>query len=92
MKEFLRRCPSCGKRFVVRLESKKVVDVQKDSERIIHNVVTSPYGLYGGRVTPPVIATTVEEVPIEREEFDLTYQCKHCKHEWTETVTKIERL
>jgi hypothetical protein len=72
----------------VRIKSKKLVGVDQDTERVVHNV------LVGGLATPtaasPVSAATVEEIPIDRETFDISYECKHCHHKWTEEVTVTE--
>jgi transcription elongation factor Elf1 len=90
MKEFLRKCPSCGHRFGIRLESKKLVDRESDTERIVHNVVVR--AAYGRdfRIIPAGV-TYDEDIPIERERFDVTFECHHCHHTWTETVTKVQR-
>jgi DNA-directed RNA polymerase subunit RPC12/RpoP len=90
VKEFLRQCPSCGRRFVVRQESKKLVDVQTETERIVHSFGASPVSSGGGgNVAPPADVTTEEEVPIEVETFEVTYKCRHCNNEWTETLTDV---
>ena len=90
MREFLRRCPSCGHRFVVRLQSKKLVDTEQGTEHIAHDVVILAGGGRDSRVIPAGV--TYEDVPIEREEFDVTFECHHCHHRWTETVFKAEKL
>jgi predicted nucleic acid-binding Zn-ribbon protein len=89
LREFLRRCPACGRRFFVRLQSKKLADVEQGTERIAHDVVVVARGPMDSRVIPAGV--TYEDVPIEREEFDVTFECHHCRHRWTETVTKSER-
>ncbi len=92
MREFLRRCPSSGRRFVVRIKSKKLTDLQHETERVIHDIVTvRPDGRGGGRLYAPANAATVDEIPVERETFDVVYECRHCNHKWTETVTAIEK-
>ena len=88
MREFLRRRPSCGRRFVVRLQSKKLVGVERHTERVLHDVGVPKYGK-NARVIPAGI--TFEEVPIERESFDVTFECRNCHHKWTETVTKVQK-
>ena len=82
-------CPSCGHRFVVSLQSKKLVDAEQGTERITHNVVVrsnDPYhpAIYGA-------GATYEDVPIEREQFEVTFESHHCHHRWTETVFKTEK-
>ena len=89
MREFLRRCPACGKRFTVRLQGRKLVDVEQDTERIAHDVVVLARGGRDSRVIPAGV--TYVDVPIEREKFEVTFECHHCHHKWTETVLKVEK-
>jgi len=89
MREFLRRCPACGRRFTVRLQTKKLTDVEHDTERIAHDVVVLARGGRDSRVIPASV--TYEDVPIEREEFDVTFECHRCHHAWTEKVTKVQK-
>ena len=89
MREFLRRCPACGRRFVVRLQSKKLVDAEQDTERVMHDVVVFARGGRDSRVIPAGV--TFEDVPIERLMFDVTFECRNCHHEWTEKVIKVEK-
>ena len=86
----MRRCPACGRRFVVRLQSKKLVDIEQGTERIVHNVVVRSNDPKRPTVYPAGV--TYEDVPIEREKFDVTFECHHCHHKWTETVFKVEKL
>ena len=92
--EFLRRCPSCGKRFAVRVDSKVLVDRALGSEKIVHNIVTGMVGGFGRGYSmgnfPTIIATT-EDVPIERDTFDIFYECKHCHHQWSEKLTVVRK-
>ncbi len=90
MREFLRRCPACGRRFTVRLQSKRLVDAEQDTERIAHDVVVLARSGRDSRVIPAGV--TYEDVPIEREKFDVTFECHHCHHKWTETVYKVEKV
>jgi len=89
LREFLRRCPSCGRRFQARIKGKKLVDAEQDTERLVLDFLVG--GMGNPRAASPVTATTVEELPIERETFDISYECKHCHHRWTEEVTVTER-
>ena len=90
MREFLRRCPACGRHFTVRLQSRKLLDKEEHTERVVHDLVTiGGMGLGSGNVMPAGI--TYEDVPIERDEFAVTFECGSCHHRWTETVTKVEK-
>jgi predicted RNA-binding Zn-ribbon protein involved in translation (DUF1610 family) len=68
----MRRCPACGRRFVVRLQSKKLVNTEESTERIALGLASTT-------------------IPIERETFEVTFECHHCHHKWTETVVKAEK-
>jgi transcription elongation factor Elf1 len=85
----MRRCPACGHRFVVRLQSKKLVNAEEGTERIAHDVVVLAEGGRDARVLPAGV--TYQDVPIERETFEVTYECHHCHHRWSESVVKTEK-
>lgn len=87
--EFLRRCPSCGRRFTVKVERKEIVEREEDTMRIVHNVVVPRIGYRGGGVVP--VAAVAEEVPIERDTFKISYECKSCHHEWSEMVPVVKK-
>ena len=89
MRELLRRCPSCGRRFTVRLQSRTLKDVQRDIERVMHDVVVVARSGRDARVIP--VDVVFEDVPIEREFFDVVYECRNCRRRWTETLTKVEK-
>ncbi len=75
--EFFRHCPACGRRFHVKLESKKIVGFKREKR---------PTGMLpresgqGGR--PRVIEGPTAIFDIE--EFVYAYKCGHCGHEWSE--------
>ena len=87
MREFSRRCPASGHLFVVRLQSKKLADRQTGTKRMVRDVVSH----YAKESHLIPAGMTYEEVPIEREKFDVTFECHHCHHKWTETVYKVEK-
>ncbi len=89
MREFLRRCPACGQRFTVRLQGRKLVETENDTERIAHDIVVLARSGRDSRVIPAGV--TFEDVPIEREKFEVTFECHNCHHEWSETVFKVEK-
>jgi predicted RNA-binding Zn-ribbon protein involved in translation (DUF1610 family) len=93
---FFRHCPNCGKRFEIRLVSKKLVDDRK-TEQEIKQAALVPGGQIGGaslgtgRAFGMGGVTYVEEnipLTIDVEDFDYTYKCKHCGHVWTELHEK----
>lgn len=82
VKTFFRFCPGCGRRFHIKLESKKLVNVERESVEV-KRAVSLRAGYPFGSSTP----TTVQEgepIIIDVEEFQYTYICKHCGHEWSE--------
>jgi hypothetical protein len=54
-----------------------------------HDVVVLAQGGRDARVIPAGV--TFEDVPIEREKFEVTFDCHHCQHTWTETIYKVEK-
>ncbi len=77
----------------MKVRSKKLVNVENETERFIHDVVVSQPGLLIGRgpMQPTMSVKTVEEVPVERETFEVVYECGHCHHTWTENLTVLEK-
>ena len=73
----------------MRLQSKKLVDTEASTEHIAHDVVVLARGGKGYAAIPAGV--TFEDVPIEREAFEVTFECHNCHHGWTETVTKVEK-
>ena len=83
VRTFFRHCPSCGRRFEVRLVKKESV-----GEEDLPATVRKAAGRY---INPaPVLMTEDAPVVVDIEEFQYTYRCKHCGHEWTE-VHETER-
>ena len=93
--EFFRFCPECGRRFHIKLVSRKrlrldrTVVSEKSAVRVERG--TAPYGRPVGRLSglPQSIVTVEEGKPtiMEIEEFEYNYKCKHCGHEWAEKHT-----
>jgi hypothetical protein len=83
--EFFRHCPSCGRRFHIKLVSKTLVDDRKEVTEVKQAMI-SPTSM-GYRSMPSVPLIVEENIPItiEIEDFQLTYKCKHCGHVWSET-------
>ena len=82
---FFRHCPSCGRRFEIRLVSKREVGDESETWR------TKEYAVaMGGRRESNLMLegehpVTVEVPEIEEvREFRYNYKCKHCDHEWSE--------
>jgi ribosomal protein L44E len=88
VKTFFRFCPSCGKRFHIKLVSKKLVDSKRETSEQKQSV--RGYGTYGyrGGMGPLVVEENIP-VTVDVEDFQYSYKCKHCGHEWTEN--RVER-
>lgn len=77
VRTFFRHCPSCGRRFEVRLVRKKSVG-EEDIPETLRKAA-------GGYINPaPALMTEDKPVVVDIEEFQYTYRCQHCGHEWTE--------
>ena len=74
---FFRHCPSCGRRFEIRLVGKKLVDEKRVAEN-------APFSTFSQR--SPVYNDLLESVPlvVDVKEFQYAYRCKQCGHQWTE--------
>ena len=75
--EFFRHCPGCGRRFHIKLESKKLVTEHRES-------LPRPVVFRGGS-RRPVILREGAPITVDIEEFQYAYKCEHCGHEWSET-------
>ena len=84
-------CPGCGRRFHVKLESKKLLS--SHTEKIPSKVVGGMVFRGATVATTPSYIVVQEGKPliIGHEEFQYAYKCGHCGHEWTETRTKTHR-
>jgi transposase-like protein len=81
-----RFCPSCGKRFHVRLVSKKLIDAKEETleaKQVARGGNANPMTYIRG--TYPIVLEENVPVTIIVEDFQYSYKCKHCGHEWTET-------
>jgi hypothetical protein len=84
---FFRHCPSCGRRFEIRLVSKRLVDsgdLSGDEKR-----VAAPG--FGIGATPIAVEEDVPSV-VDVEEFQYAYRCKHCGHQWSEVREKVRNF
>lgn len=79
IKTFFRTCPSCGRRFEIRLMSKKLIETQRIKEQM-----PRANNYFGGWPGSYLLVGETEPVMIDVEEFQYAYKCKHCGHEWLE--------
>jgi DNA-directed RNA polymerase subunit RPC12/RpoP len=80
---FFRHCPACGRRFEIRLIEKKLVDERQDQEIIKHDLMI-PNPSSSKFTLPPVVVEESVPLTIDVTEFQYSYRCKHCGHEWSE--------
>ncbi|HUH99458.1 MAG TPA: hypothetical protein VLY65_00300 [Nitrososphaerales archaeon] len=85
-----RHCPSCGRRFEIRLVGKKEVDEEDMIEDEKRPSMLGPFV----SVATPVPALLQKDVPlmVNVKDFQYTYQCKHCGHQWSEIRKKDETI
>jgi DNA-directed RNA polymerase subunit RPC12/RpoP len=92
--EFFRHCPQCGRRFHIKLETKKLVTSHQESiptmakSAAVVQTGVSPGSTY---VNPLLNRIEVREgapIIVQVEEFQYAYRCKHCGHEWSEEHTE----
>ncbi|MDG6912554.1 MAG: hypothetical protein JRN56_02790 [Nitrososphaerota archaeon] len=82
--DFFRHCPSCGKRFSIKLVDKKLESEAK--ERVVTEVPRGHLQSGGsfGEIVPMTVLDTAVTTIVDTKEFGYSYHCKHCGHEWTE--------
>jgi hypothetical protein len=87
--EFFRHCPGCGRRFHIKLESKKLVHLDRESIPGI----PAPLSVSQIRGAHPVLLVQEGSRPIvvDVEEFQYSYECQHCGHEWSEKRVEEHR-
>jgi hypothetical protein len=94
IRTFFRHCPSCARRFEIRVVGKKLIDsksIKETEKRLIPIGGSVPGGIYARQM----VTMVQEDVPtiVEVDDFQYNYKCKHCGHEWSEvheTVHKVE--
>jgi predicted RNA-binding Zn-ribbon protein involved in translation (DUF1610 family) len=82
---FFRHCPSCGRRFEIRLVGKKLVEKRRETEERQSSYL--PYDPHHSfSAYSPHYNEVAESVPltVDTEEFQYAYKCGHCGHQWSE--------
>lgn len=96
LKTFFRRCPNCGRRFEIRLLTRKLL-----GERIVTTNYERPEGLStafspavarGGLFSAPHVLEESVPLSIDEQEFKYSYKCKHCDHQWVEVVDNERKV
>jgi hypothetical protein len=86
VKTFFRYCPACGRRFHIKLVSKTLVSLDRQSTDQKQAVpgTGSLSGGSGGYYPSPFALQEGETITIDIEHFQYSYLCKHCGHGWSE--------
>ncbi len=91
--EFFRHCPECGRRFHIKLETKKMVTSRAES---IRTIVPSAVGVrsagMGARAFTAIAVHEGKPIIIDVEEFQYAYKCQHCGHEWSEKHVEEHKI
>ena len=82
--EFFRHCPGCGRRFHIKLVSKQLVGDQIEKRRAGEVVSVSDATYLRGAMMPYLTLQEGPPVIVDHREFQYSYKCKHCGHEWSE--------
>ena len=88
---FFRHCPSCGRRFEIRLTGRKSVEAESEIRAgrsaedrtfrasepavVADSQSTKSYHILSHDTSPLTVVT---------EEFLYSYKCNHCGHQWSE--------
>jgi hypothetical protein len=84
-----RHCPSCGRRFEIRLTSTKEVSDVSEAWKAGKPIVATS-GRRESMVMLEGERPVTVEIPETEEikEFMYNYKCKYCGHEWSEVQSK----
>ena len=82
---FFRHCPSCGRRFEIRLVGKKLVDEKRvTEERQISQLPYNPYHSFSPDSTYHNEIGEGVPLTVDIKEFRYAYKCSLCGHQWVE--------
>jgi DNA-directed RNA polymerase subunit RPC12/RpoP len=85
IKEFFRHCPSCGRRFHIKLVSKEEIGEKKVTEYVAPEQVGTGL-IYASEKETPLEGDA--PIYVDVKEFQYTYKCTHCGHQWSEVRDK----
>jgi hypothetical protein len=84
---FFRHCPSCGRRFEIRLVGRSLVSTEKETYPTTRSADYINPAQRSGIDGPSWLFVELEEkvlVTVERKGFQYACRCKHCGHRWAE--------
>jgi DNA-directed RNA polymerase subunit RPC12/RpoP len=86
--EFFRHCPGCGRRFRIKLVDKKMVHLDRESM----GGNEGPLSVSQFRGAPVLLVQeSTRPIVVDVEEFEYSYKCRHCGHEWFEKRVEEHR-
>ena len=89
--DLLKKCPNCGKHFSVEKKGKKeLVSTEHHMEHVDLDLASRTEGLmHDTSLQHPPPNQLSEEVAIETETFETSYECEHCHYKWTEKSVDV---
>jgi hypothetical protein len=84
IRTFFRHCPACGRRFEIRLENKTLIREDHTTSTLPVESHSFTATGYPNMTSMPLTVGEGEPIVTDTEEFQYTYKCKHCGHEWSE--------
>jgi DNA-directed RNA polymerase subunit RPC12/RpoP len=79
MRTFFRHCPSCGRRFEIRLGGKNLIKEDRKTAR-----VAPSKSIEWSELIEPLTVRAGKPITVDVDSFRYAYRCKHCGHEWSE--------
>lgn len=73
----------------MKVDREVLVESEEDTVKMVRDVAM-PRTTWGGGSFMPVEAQTIE-IPIERDTFEVSYECKNCHHQWKETLVVVKK-
>ncbi len=88
--ELFRHCPQCGRRFHIVLVGKKLAHIDKETVQKPPRLLPGAQAWRGAypRAYPLALVEEGGPVTLDIEQFQYSYKCKHCGHEWYERHTE----
>ena len=75
----------------MKVDREVLVHSEEDSVKMVRDLaMPMPRITMGGGSFMPVAVQTIE-IPIERDTFEVSYECKHCHHQWKETLVVVKK-
>jgi hypothetical protein len=96
IRTMFRHCPACGRRFEIRLVSKKLLDENENLEKVPTVDMkggppsASVLGGYSPQGSPTIIG--MQPIIIDVKDFQYTYRCRACGHTWMELRSDEETI